>query len=773
MSSRSDISKSIQDLMSAIKTKAKPESFGTQRNDHTANSGQNQIDSETFGPPTKKQHDTQVLMDQITGKTNYNIDTGDIPASLLSRVEDQDFEIDDDVINNTMKIEAMKSSEDRKKQQEESLNAIGGFLSNPAGSLFDKDGILDPNNMPIIGQTDKDRELARIEQEYRDQNPMPEGAMDDFRNKTSQEWIDIYNKYFDSKGGLDDSYESAFEAMTTPQKGSGEMVMSANGLVESTTPTSGANSFMDSIQKLADESEDNGTNAKENRKALNMSGEEYINYRNFGIPGRAIEDIDPDATYNKLEEMRTYNFVPYIEDDAQRDLWNAQQIGVTGSNAFNRLANTREDWTDATIDYNGDDISYDRLYQFLDDYIRNSRVDDSNIVQTSDPNDPRVSEYAIPLRKYWEVQIDGSPDPERITSSADPSIEWVPTEDGSDYELMVTWPDVNDAYYFADEEELYSSLGQGLEHADDGDSISAYANIDPLSYTQYDGKEVTIPYEDAIKLANGEFNRDYGLLNMAKPAADLSNLTEWNFTDWIPKLTDMGLGSAPLWFNKIAWPMSISNAMAATTGLDANSYDEEANSYKRISDDVTADQYLANIGLSALVPMTERFAGSLGPGGKGLMSKPIKEFMKKKDINPLLSYPVEAIGGEGFEEALAGSWEEIQSMGLDEAFGNEIGYDSTGHAIKDKNTPAIDRWNNYLKTIPENFVAGAALGSTMGSVGALRDAKSNTGAFGEARARKQLMDLEKELGLPRYRYTKNENNEFELTPEILKEYRRD
>lgn len=637
-----------------------------------------------------------------------------------------------------------------------------GFFdpNNLANNLFDNGGKIDPNQAPIIGQTDKDKALKSEKEQYRKDNPMPEGAIKN--GVTSQEWID---RYYDYYGDLDDSYKSAIDYITSP--------------VTEELQTQGKMRNADTLlRKLADESIDDGTNTLENRKALYITVPEMIRQRKAGVPGRPIEELesmDQGAVINKLEEMNDYNYVPFIVDEAQRDLWNAQQVGNEGSKFFKRLATTREDWTDPIIDYNGQDLSYDQFYENASPYWMKAYKD------AEDGN----------TRIKWTIDL-GNGEFDEVYSTSQPSIDWLTDEDGyavlddnGNYMLYMQWPDTGEAYYLTEED---------LDEDGNIIGVSSEYDIDPLTYTQYDGTEISIPYDDVDRLLNNsetnEFNVDYGPLNIAKPAAELSDLTEWNFADWIPSMIDITAGSAPLFMPQTAWPMAISNAISATQGLDANSWDSDTGTWRRISDAVDPDKYGLNVLLSGLVPLTEKFAGNLG-AGRGLLGKPIDAAFRKFDINPTLKYPVDWILGEGSEEGIAGAWEELQQTGFDEAFGNDlyetdengnvvldkdgnpkILYDESGHQVKDVNTPLWDRIKNYISGVPENFVAGAALGTGLGLPGLGLDVKNNRGAIQEAKNRRAEIEAERALNLPRFRSVKRGNKDYSINPEILEEYRR-
>lgn len=776
------------------------------------------------------QQNLQVAMQQ--GQAEY---TKNHPVSVLKSTNDK-WDADSGSGVNTISDAQKKSIDDavEKYQSEHSedggnwgpvsdfFSGVSNFVKDVASDpgnlariLFGEGGYLDPNQMPLIGSTDEDNAIAQEKANYRAEHPMESDAFKEgtyeqdyegkaFRGITSDKWRKVYEDYFDSQGGLDSGYQSAYSYFLDP--GSQE---------------EGKQDVSVLMDKLAGETYDDGTNTLENRKAINMSGAEYLNYREAGIPGRPIEDIIAnglDATYNKYDEMADYNFIPYIVDEDQAKLWDGLRIANTGSKFFTKLGNIREDWTDPTVNYNGQNISYDQLYSNMGDYYNGltnkmeeetagmsdeekQKYQESFIVKTSDRNDPRVVEGASPIRLKYQIDL-GDGEVDEVYTSSDPIFQEV-YDDSGNVVIQMSWPDVDDVYYLDNEDDL-ANVSLLYDEVDNDEDANAFYNVDPMQYTQYDGAQVTIPYTDVKKLQNNantqEFDVDYGPLNIAKPSGELSNLTDWKFEDWIPSLIDITAGSAPLFVPQTAWPMALSNAGSAVSGLDANSYDPDTGTWRMVSastdengnpvNDITADQYGLNIGLSALVPLTEKFAGNLG-AGRGLMGKPIDAAFRRYDINPMLKYPTDWILGEGSEEAIAGAWEGLQQDGFDEAFGNQLYqtdengevkldaqgepvplYDASGHLIKDTNTSLSDRVNNYLATIPENFVAGSLLGSSLGSLGLASDIANNSGSYQEARNRKAEIAAEQALGLPRFRSVKRGNNEYTINPEVLEAYRR-
>ena len=417
------------------------------------------------------------------------------------------------------------------------------------------------------------------------------------------------------------------------------------------------------------------------------------------------------------------------------------------------------------------------------------------------PGDPNITEQSTPAQIMWSIPMDDG-STFTISNPQQPVKAW--SEDGST--LYVYWPGTETEQYPIQYDGVedynahrpkynYYPLGSHDLITDDPLRIDGYIPTENFNYVQSDGQEVSIPYYDVIDLIysidDGSAQIDYGFGNIAKDPYERKNWTEMfstgDFSDFLPNFVDLAAGSAPLFFKQTAWPMAIGNAVSASQGLDPRLYNNEDNTYYRLSDDMTGDKYILNTLLSGTVPATEHVAGIIGGGG-GIIGRPIQSALRKAGAPAAARYGVD-IGGEGLEEVVASLWEDLQSSGLNNWLANPvyetdsegniiydqngnpvIKYDSTGHEIRDPNTPADNRVSNFASQIAENMLAGTVLGGVIGSPRIAMDSANNTGYMNESRERRLLRQLENAYGVPHYRNAKTKSDTVKIGPEDIGTY---
>lgn len=632
---------------------------------------------------------------------------------------------------------------------------LKAFVNNPADYLFAEGGLLDPDNMPIIGSTDREKRARQEKLAYRQENPTPDNAFNG--NLISDEYRQKYEDYFNSQGGLKDTskdYASIVSDVFSQME-------EAGGDPEQYTYMSQLRDAL--IPRLA--SYDNGELAEENVKSKYMSGKQYKEYANAGFGGRPIDQIEDDATYNKLDEMKDYGFVPYLVDKEQRGDWDLRQVADSVSKAYNMFGDLRERTTDAKINYNGQKLSRQDFYNGYKDYSANieptaKQLGDPSIDYESDL--PVKSVVAITLDDGTSVQKP-NPTTAQMLPNGGVYIAWDTGEDAEFDSLDEYYEYVKPSYTLASPEEA-----------------DMYLSAPPLIYEQFDGTPVELSYREVNELAdsmrNGTADMDWGWGNIAKDQSDRTSIgdmfTTGDFSDIVPNFLDLLTGSAPLFWGKTAWPMAIANGVTATQGLDPRQYDPETGTYRMISEDIDTDKYLSNVILSSLVPATERLAGGIG-GKESPLWKPMQEFLKRKGVPAPLRYLVDW-SGEGLEENVASAWEETQGNGAKYAFGNPVldengnpMYDESGHAIKEAWTPAVDRAFNALEGQDDNFFGGLMLGTAMGLPSASSNFKNKAGYFADDAIRRMQRKEEKENDLPKFRQAKRGNESVVITPDDI------
>lgn len=624
---------------------------------------------------------------------------------------------------------------------------------------------------------------------------------DDYNNLSSAFFDDDlkqrYRDFFESKGGLEEGYRTGARDIVDSI---GSLLLSNSEYDSRLLPDpniAALDTLAGGLDKIANENYDDGTMRLDSVKSKYMKGSEYKEYVEAGFGGRPIEKIDDDATYNKLDEMRDYGFQPYIEDMQQLAAWEATQAGDDISKAYSMFGKARELVTDAKINYNGEQISREDLHENVEDYFNmiNSLFenDDVEVLQADDPNvDP---ESDMPATIWWSFPgTDIS-----IPSNQDLNYQW--SEDGS--KLIVWLPGFEDqAVEYDGLEDYENNLPVwGVYRSNEGDPVHQYFKLPRLEYTQSDGKAVSLSYSDTENimqsLADGTADMDWGFGNIAKDANDRKGfgqmVMEGDYSDILPNMVDLGLGSMPLFTGPTAWPMAVSNAITATHGLDPRLYDYKTNTRYRLSDDMTGEKYLSNVALSGLVPATERFAGIIGGSG-GMIGKPLQDLLRRVGAPAGVRYGLD-VAGEGVEENVASAWEDYQTNGLSNWFANpvyetdpetgetimeynpvtnelepKIKYDSTYHEVRDPNTPLSDRVSNWWDQQLDNFLAGTALGGVFGAPRIASEALSGSGYFGESSERKALRNLEKLHNVPKYREAKRGNQTVVIGPDDIGTY---
>ena len=665
---------------------------------------------------------------------------------------------------------------------------IGQTAIDPS-KLFDKDaeligegGFFDPDLIPVFGSTERERNQRKEREQYKEQqlqNPRP----------SADEMTSRYNDYFASQGGLDDSYVSSWDdfrnALTTPNPNANPLI----GAVNLPLLRSGVN-------KLANETIDNGTLTKQNVTALNMTGEQYKRYQDMGAGGRPYDEIDDNAVYSKLDEERDYGFMPYYEDGTVPNRWYPAQIGNDVTKMFNMFSNARSRKWRPKVNYSDTQLDREDLFSAANDYYDDvselwgdgepTYDDYGNLTMIGDlsvvpAGDHTVTPDDVPLTHFWGV---GS---QVFTGSEEPPIVWYEGDDGSvqfiDIEDIVDW-----------DRDYYRLHDYGFAQAEPGEPVDYYAKIPLMEFQDVDGSPLNMGYNEVNNLlssiANGTADMDWGPANLAKGSGDRKGftqmLTSFDARDLAPNMVDLALGSAPLFFKQTAWPMAAGNAITATQGLDPHLYDIDNNTMARVADDdsMGADRYLSNIVLSGTVPATERLAGGIG-GTESVAWKALQNYLGRKGAPGTLRYLLDALG-EGVEEDIASLWEDAQTYGIRGLYADPVYSlipeynpvtgeyeqvplkDKSGHEIRNLETPFRNRVKNWAEGVPENFLAGLALGSTLGAPAALTDASGYRAQSQEQRAQNLLAD---EAGVPRFRDDYERGTDFvRITPEDLGGY---
>lgn len=665
-------------------------------------------------------------------------------------------------------------------------NSVGDVILHP-DKLFDDQGIMNPDNWPLIGSTQRDRQIRREREEYRAANPMPEDAFNP-DGTTGQSIRQIYEGLPGWMQGRNEDREGydfgevLGDMNTTYQDEDGVWHVVAN--------PSGRN-YWDELTKpigwYAQNSIDDGSMTRESLLAPNMTTQQYIAYRQAGVPGRPIEELlaNPDAVWNKRDEQQDYNFVPYIEDDNQLKDWNFRNLVRDTSNIFKEFGDIREDWTDATINYKGNRYSRDDMYREATDWYNNTiskmSLDDLTYYLPGSPNidgtyAPMVNDLLVHLPD-GDVVIT-TPVKDVNLESTGYGDETIATFYGTDQILTFDSGDEARAFFRDAGNYEFRSRAAGKD-----EQPNAYAQFPTLEYDQADGQHVSLTYPEVNELMemreSDTLPIDYGPFNIAKDASERKELTESLsngnigdfFSDLTSTMTDTALSSLPIMFKRTAWPMSFGDAATTLQNLDPKSYDSETGAMLKRANDPSGP-VLAQESLAALSqPWFERIAGDLG--GRGL-SKIVTKKVLGDNVNriPYMFRYLSGSLGEGWEEPISDINEEASTYPFNMMYANPVDengnqledgqepvYDNaTGLQLRDPNTPFPDRFRNWLEQSPESFAVGTLQSLPLSLLRMRGDINAGTGPVRDYREYRQQKAFDKMHDLPVFRQAKNESD---------------
>lgn len=520
--------------------------------------------------------------------------------------------------------------------------------------------------------------------------------------------------------------------------------------------------------------DDGSSNNYSNRTASIMTGSQYIKYREAGIPGRPVEEIDPNATYTKTDEAINFGFVPYAPDNGTRARMEGDYIFSLPSRAANELADARDNLIDYNINYNGEDYSGNELDEVLSTYLQNANDRYGQFMQAvaNGDNDTyyqskeEAGEGAVPIKFGNATWTFDGKDYQVRSRFAEPIFD-----DYGDH-VLVTFPDTGETIDVPNPEQKvmdYTYTLPTFERAENPDEAEAWmaTGIDDLKLK--DGR--TLGFDDALAIYNGAGNRDYGFLNMGKPRYVVEQENEQGFKgeNILPFVTDLVLGSAPLFTMPTSVASAVSNVSGRASGIDPRVLDAQGRSRLASSDKMSNEDFIGSLVGYGVEPISERLFGNIGkvsiPGLKWLGSesgKAITDALSNK-IGTRAWMPAlrEGLGvaGEGVEEVIAGTpVEELQQYGLSgmladaakDEQGNDL-YDESGHLIKNADSDLSQRMANFWAAAPGAMGAGSILGGVMGGL-------RLPSAVRETRAIKDINRYTKEAGAGVERKSKDEDN---------------
>lgn len=473
---------------------------------------------------------------------------------------------------------------------------------------------------------------------------------------------------------------------------------------------------------VGDDAIDDGASPS-SREALFMTGDQYIKYRDkFGLPGRDVDDINPNEIYSKQDEQEQYGFIPYITSEESLNRFHDNAAPHAVSNLFNRLSNFRRENTDFDVNYDGKKINgHDLIRQGNLWWQRNAdKAKNAEIITDRS----KATENSVP---YTYVLTDANND--KIVAKSALKKAYIDEQNRP----VMQFED-GDVWTFDDMDDYRRSLGEQV--AGDGEYAAYWKDIEPLVLD--DGTVLRADKAEKL-LSNNNYEKyaDYGNFNFSRPSVEDPfqdnkgnfnlNPAENNFVPWI---TDVALGSVPYFFKPTAAAQGMGNAMASSTGFQPGYQNFLDGTYSMLSDEPTREEQVSATLGSLAMPVTEHLWGNIG---SSMIGKPLMRAIGKneEDISPLVRYGLGTVG-EGLEEIPGNIVEEFQGgSGLSGWYADDMyrdpegnlttedtgvkAYDSQGTPIKNRDTDLVSRARNYVEDIPLAFIGGATLGGTLGA----------------------------------------------------------
>ncbi len=511
---------------------------------------------------------------------------------------------------------------------------------------------------------------------------------------------------------------------------------------------------------------------RSSRDSVLMTQPQYLKYRQqFGMPGRPVEEIEaagPDEIYNKQVEMERYGFIPYIPDDESLKRFHNDASMQSVNNAFKELTDARRNLTDFTIDVDGEKVSGKDFMKNIEGWGRTAMAQaaDSSAQLVTDPS--QVTEDSVPMTLMINFsdgtseKAKGEPRPTR-------------SEDGRP---MLIFPD--DTYWIFDDEDDYRRSVRPVPATEDDDYVIAWNNaVSPMELDS--GQKIRADKAEQLikKDENGQpvYNRyaDYGVANMAKPYVENPFTDDGGFLkNILPWMTDMTLGSSPLFYSPAAAAQAFGQTASYLEGITPGYDDYLDRTYSKMSEDPTNMERFTRAGAAATTPLTEHLWGKIGnamfkrgPAGWLLEKGAGKLGKEMGDVTPVLRWGADATN-EALEEVPGNAVEELAAHGLTDWYadpqlderGNTV-YDPQGNEVRVP-TSIGKRLTNYAKDAPLAMFGGGMLGGLLGA--------SNIPSY---RREQKAREAEREkygsnLIFPEF----DQSNEVELTDEERRYYDR-
>lgn len=526
--------------------------------------------------------------------------------------------------------------------------------------------------------------------------------------------------------------------------------------------------FMKAVSGYHEQGVDDGSLNQNNFTSNFMTGEQYIKYREAGIPGLDVEEIDPNAIYNKRNEQSENGFEPYVPDDATYWKMATQNVLAMPSDAAAWLRGARDELTDYTIDIDGrkvsgKDFNQDEAYDYY-----NKAIEEYNSKANENPTSYEIVDEGGNV--VFEMPTNATAVSAQMND--DGTID-VYLSDGSGYNFD------GEGYASAEEEVNYIFNNPGNMIRPKG------VNVDVPDYVTDDGESFTFDevgriLNDMAYMTAGEnkkdlddegINYDFGPANIGKPSSMLGGGGGILSEDFAPNMIDLASSSAPYFVKQVAFPVGLSDAYMASR--DVNPMYTKGRTYKGIGEiddetraimeemgiDVDAyedyrhnGEYGEKILANAIMPFTEYGWGNIGTKFTNPLIKGAKRMLGDQTWMPWANQAMGVVG-EGLEE-IPGNWvEEATQNGFTKSWyadylrdkGGNILYDTHGFPLKAQEGEFDDRMGRFAEDAPEAFLGGSVLGGAFALPGVRR-------TYRESKDISEQNKREREAGYDPYMY---------------------
>lgn len=614
---------------------------------------------------------------------------------------------------------------------------LGDIVTKGPDALFNTGGLLDPGT---FGMSYEDKQKAIEDQKADAQRKQEQGYWQSGSNPATQQYEEMlaglgYDKNAVSKTSIDYLGDalSAFSMASNPEY---------NPDGEYDTDFMGR--FNDAVTAQREQAIDDGTISRENLTSSKMTGKQYKYYREQGIPGRDIGEINENAIYDKIDEWDEYGFMPYVPDVEAEQAILASKISEAPAKILNDgLGQSRKNSTDYTIKYNKDGQEIELSGKDFDNgmWKFQEQMDAYNNGDSRffDPEADHTGTTGFVPKTFSIAVEDG--DPLTVPADGYKLVDEGVYPDGGEY-ITMQFSD-GQVVTFDGRDDLNNSVSTTeWREAGEGDQAQVWL-------PSYQVGDTTLNYFDVMELVSDDLNNpdrnqnisyDFGDFNWGIPDRLNGGLFEG---DWVgnllPNTYDLIVQSAPYFFPQVSVPLALSNMSTSAKGIDPQSLklNGESTMLAGINpetgeSELTNDMILGSMLGNAIMPATEF---GLGRIGGQLFKQPLKGLTNKIGERTWTPLAEHAIGtfGEGMEEIPGNLFENLSANGFENWYANEktdedgnVIYDSAGKPIYDESTSAFDRLGNFVGDAPEAFKAGSWLGFLFGlpsAPGAVKSAK--------------------------------------------------